>query len=269
MLKTYKAYYLLVLKRIVFFLVLIISFQDSFGQEIIINDTIVKNDSISLPAQLKFNYKQLIAPVVLIGYGVIGLNNDQLELFNTSIRNEVTEDIDNKISIDDISQYMPFTATFGLEALGVHGKNKLKDKAVIGVTSALIMAATVFSLKKFTHQQRPDNTTFNSFPSGHTANAFMGAELLYQEYKDKSIWYGISGYTVATGTGLFRIYNNRHWLTDVAAGAGIGILSTKIAYWLYPTINKVFKSKKNPKITTAYVPYYDGKTIGFGLVSIF
>jgi membrane-associated phospholipid phosphatase len=97
----------------------------------------------------------------------------------------------------------------------------------------------------------------------------MGAELLYQEYKEKSFWYGISGYVVASGTGAFRMYNNRHWLTDVVAGAGIGILSTKVAYWLYPTVNKLFKNKKESNYKTAFIPYYDGKTTGFGLVSTF
>lgn len=253
------------LKVIVFLLISSIAFgQDS------LNDSIASNDTIKINRQqLKFNFKQLIIPTVLIGYGAIGLGNDQLELFNSSIRNEVTEDIDKKISIDDITQYVPFATAFGLDVIGVHGKNNLKDKAIIGVTSAVIMSVTVFGLKKVTHVERPDNTTFNSFPSGHTANAFMGAELLYQEYKDKSIWFGLSGYAVATGTGLFRIYNNRHWLTDVVAGAGIGILSTKVAYWLYPTINKIFTNKNKSKSTTAYVPYYDGKTAGFQLVSFF
>lgn len=53
----------------------------------------------------------------------------------------------------------------------------------------------------------------NSFPSEHTATAFAGAEILYKEYKDKSVWHGVGGYVVATGTGLFCIYNNRHWIT--------------------------------------------------------
>jgi len=72
---------------------------------------------------------------------------------------------------------------------------------------------------------------------------------LWQEYKDVNIWYGISGYVVATGTGLFRMYNNRHWLSDVIMGAGIGILSTKVAYWAYPFVNKLlFCSKKEKKL---------------------
>src|SRR5690606_29011205 len=123
-------------------------------------------------------------------------------------------------------------------------------------------------LKAMTDVQRPDITAYNSFPSGHTATAFAGAEFLLQEYKDKSIWYGISGYVVATGTGLMRIYNNRHWLTDVAAGAGIGILSTKIAYWVYPFLkNKIFKDKKSEKQISAMVmPFYNGEQFGGGMV---
>jgi len=106
------------------------------------------------------------------------------------------------------------------------------------------MGLTVETLKKSTHELRPDGSDYFSFPSGHTATAFMGAEMLYQEYKDVSIWYGISGYIIASGTGAFRVYNDRHWLTDIAAGAGIGILSTKAAYWLFPTINKLLTNNK-------------------------
>ena len=38
--------------------------------------------------------------------------------------------------------------------------------------------------------------------------------------------------------GFLRMYNNKHWLSDVVAGAGIGIMSTKIAYWIYPVIKR-------------------------------
>jgi membrane-associated phospholipid phosphatase len=74
-----------------------------------------------------------------------------------------------------------------------------------------------------TRIERPDGSSYNS-SLGHTANAFASAEFLWQEYKDVSIWYGISGYIIASGTGVLRIYNNRHWLTDVAAGAGIDFM---------------------------------------------
>ena len=118
-----------------------------------------------------------------------------------------------------------------------------------------IMGATVNILKKTTYEMRPDGSSSNSFPSGHTATAFMGAEFLYQEYKNTSIWYGVTGYAIATGTGFFRMYNDRHWLNDIAAGAGIGILSTKIAYWLHPHIKTLlFKNEK--KLTGTALPYF-------------
>lgn len=239
----------------------------SYSQQItntIIFDSI-KNCKFS---QLKFSYKQIIIPTILIGYGIVGLESGQIKSFNSGIKQEVGEHIDEKISIDDFTQYIPFTTAIGLDAMGIKGKNTLKDKSIILATSYLLMGLTVNTFKKTASVERPDGSSFNSFPSGHTATAFMGAELLYQEYKNVSIWYGVSGYVVAAGTGIFRMYNNRHWLSDVAAGAGIGILSTKAAYWLFPTINKLF-TKKSSKIKTVFIPYYDGKAASFGLISKF
>ena len=229
----------------------------------------VNSLSVKNKTQIQFKAKQLIIPAVLIGYGIIGIGNDQLESFNDQIKEEVKENIDEKFTIDDFSQYLPLASVYGLSAIGVKGKNNFRDKTVIVATSYLIMGIAVNSLKRTLKVERPDGSGFNSFPSGHTATAFMGAELVYQEYKDVSIWYGISGYLVATGTGAFRLYNNKHWLTDVVAGAGIGILSAKAAYWLYPSVNRLIGSKKQTNKKTAFIPYYDGKQVGFGLVSTF
>ncbi len=219
-------------------------------------------DTLKTKENYKFQYKQLIAPAALMAYGIIGIESDQIKLYNTNIRDEVIEDIDKKVSIDDFSQYAPAAAVYGLNLAGIEGKNNFKDRTIILATSYLLMASTVTGLKHSTKIERPDGSDFNSFPSGHTATSFVGAEFMWQEYKDKSIWYGISGYLVASGTGAFRMYNNKHWLTDVAMGAGIGILSTKAAYWLFPIMNeKIFKSKKN-KNTALAIPYYNGKQLG-------
>ncbi len=230
--------------------------------------TLVVKDTVQ---NLKFNYKQLIIPSVLIGYGFIGLNSDQLKSFNSEIREEVNEHIDEKLTIDDFAQYAPAASVYALNACGVKGKNNLKDRSIILTSSYIMMSAAVLSLKNITNVERPDGSSNNSFPSGHTATAFAGAEFLWQEYKDKSIWYGMSGYIVAAGTGVFRIVNNRHWLTDVAAGAGIGILSTKAAYWIYPYVNrKLFSTKaKENKVSSMIMPYYNGRQMGYGLVMQF
>ena len=238
-------------------IVIFIFSSSVFGQN-------VKNDSIKKKQNITFNYKSLIIPTTLIGYGIIGIESDGLKLFNSEIKEEINEHIDDKFTIDDVSQYAPFLSVYGLNALGIKGKNNFKDRTIILGTAYLIMGTTVNGMKKLTAIERPDGSSKNSFPSGHTATAFMGAEFLYQEYKDVSIWYGISGYLVATGTGFFRMYNDRHWLTDVVTGAGIGILSTKIAYWIHPWLKeKIFKNKKDTN--GLVMPFYNGKEYGLGL----
>jgi membrane-associated phospholipid phosphatase len=253
------------LKAKIIFCICSLAFFVSNAQSV--SDTIPsqKTDSI----QLKFKYKSLIIPAVFIGYGIFGLESGQIKGFNSGISNEVTEDIDEKTSIDDFSQYAPIAAFYGLSAFGVKSKNNFKDKTIIFATSYLLMGLTVNAFKQTASVERPDGSSLNSFPSGHTATAFMGAELMMQEYKNESVWYGISGYVVAAGTGAFRMYNNRHWLTDVVAGAGIGILSAKAGYWLYPVTSKWFTKKNSTNTKTAMIPFYNGKTTGFVFVKTF
>lgn len=159
----------------------------------------------------------------------------------------------------------PFSAVYGLNALGVKNNSTLKQKTITLATAYILMGISVNSFKKITFIERPDGSARNAFPSGHTATAFMGAEFLYQEFKEKSLLYGITGYVIASGVGVLRMYNNRHWFNDVVAGAGFGILSTKIAYLLQPYIKKKLLKKNNKEINTAFAPsIVDGK-IGFFL----
>lgn len=241
------------------------------GQSVSVDSTNLKalGQSVSLDSTKNkkpnaFNYKSLIIPTVLIGYGVIGQESPTLRDFNHRTKNEFREHDDRKTNIDDFSQYSPFVSVYALNALGVQGKHNFKDRTIILGTAYLLMGGSVNILKKTTRVTRPDGSSTTSFPSGHTATAFMGAEFLYQEYKDISVWYGVAGYVVATGTGLFRLHNEKHWLTDIATGAGIGILSTKIAYWLHPIIkNTIFKDKE--KTSGIVMPFYNGREYGLGL----
>ena len=48
-------------------------------------------------------------------------------------------------------------------------------------------------------EMRPDGSTANSWPSGHTATSFVGATILHKEYGlTRSPWYSIAGYSLAT-----------------------------------------------------------------------
>ncbi len=245
--------------RIILFLLLFFILLNSFASK-------STNDSIQVNESLEFKPAALILPGGLIGYGVIGIESDGLKIWNAEIKEELNEHIDEKLTIDDFSQYAPALAVYGLNAAGIKGKHNFRDRTTILLTAYTIMATTVTTLKHTTKITRPDNSSANSFPSGHTATAFMGAEFLWQEYKDVSVWYGIAGYAVATGTGFFRMYNDRHWFTDVVTGAGIGILSTKCAYWVNPWLTeKLFKDKQKEATSMVY-PYYNGEQIGIGCV---
>ena len=223
-----------------------------------------KNDTIHKRQNIKLNYKSVIIPSVFIAYGLIGIDNDALKRLNYDIQEELNGRIDNNLKIDNVSQFVPSLSVYGLNAIGIKGKNNFKDRTIILGTASLIMGSTATTMKKLTTIERPDSSNKLSFPSGSTAIAFMGAEFLYQEYKEVSIWYGISGYLVATGTGFLRLHNNKHWFTDVVTGAGIGILSTKIAYWIHPHVKKIlFKDKK--EISGIVMPFHNGKEYGLGL----
>ncbi|MRX41761.1 phosphatase PAP2 family protein [Flavobacterium sp. LC2016-23] len=242
------------MRKISLFLLLLLVSCTAIAQDYKKKDTIAA-DTVK---NIRFNYKQLIIPGILIGYGLWGAESGQIKSFNFQIREEITENIDRKVTIDDFSRYVPAVSVYALNAFGIKGKNNMRDRSVILATSTIICVGTVFGLKSITNVERPDGTSNDSFPSGHTAIAFAGAEFLFQEYKDKSVWYGIAGYAIATGTGAFRMYNNRHWLTDVAAGAGIGILSTKAAYWLNPYLSRKLFHGKEKKSTSFLMPSYDG-----------
>lgn len=74
-----------------------------------------------------------------------------------------------------------------------------------------------------------DNSAPTTFPSGHTAGtAFLAATFLDEQYRHVSKWISVGGYVIATSVGVSRILNNRHWISDVLAGAGIGMLSVKL-----------------------------------------
>lgn len=199
-------------------------------------------DSSAVDARMKNPYRfkplALAVPATLIGVGIVGLESDWLKGHNGEVRDELQEHPHSKVTVDDFTQFAPIAATYGLKLFGVRSLHGYADMTIIAGTAYLLSSLTVYGLKTVTKIERPDGSSRNSFPSGHTAAAFTGAELLRREYWDVSPWIGVAGYAVAAGTGFFRMYNNRHWLTDVIAGAGIGILSAQAAYWLYPAISK-------------------------------
>lgn len=235
-----------------------IGFKDTLS-ELSINEILSKMDD------KRQVIKSLIIPAALIAYGFIAQSSEGLKDFDISIKNEIREDHPLfHTKIDNYLQYSPAVAVYGLNAIGIRGKNNFRDRTMIYLLSNVITGVTVQSLKAITKVQRPDGFGTNAFPSGHTATAFAAAEFLRQEYKDASPWYGIAGYLAATTTGILRMYNNRHWFRDILPGAGFGILSTRVAYWLYPAIKRKFF--KDKPMNTMVMPYYQNSGAGIALV---
>jgi len=220
------------------------------------------------PAKKAFPFKSFIIPGALIAYGFTSIESNGLKNFNAQINDEVyAESPHKKSTVDNYLQFAPAVAVYGLNAMGVYGKHNFRDRSMLYLMSNIIVTTTVFSVKKISHQIRPDSSAYTSFPSGHTAEAFASAEFMWQEYKDVSPWYGIAGYAIAATTGYLRLYNNKHWFSDVVAGAGFGIASTKLAYWLYPKIqHRLFKDKP---VSTMVLPTYQNGSFGFGMVHTF
>ena len=186
------------------------------------------------PPKKYLTAKSLIVPVVLIDYGFASLKSEGLQEVNKKIAEEVTEDVSGfKTKVDDYLKYAPVATVYLLNAAGIKGRHKILARTIILGMSSILSDQVVTLLKHGTHQLRPDGSTYNSFPSGHTTTAFVGAEMMNQEFGWRSPWYSVAGYTMATATGVLRVMNNRHWLSDVVTGAGIGILTTKFSYWLY------------------------------------
>jgi membrane-associated phospholipid phosphatase len=221
----------------------------------------VNADSLEYKPKLK----SFIVPAVFIGYGLISLTGDNfIRKLDYSSKDEIQEDHARFANhADNVLQYLPGVAVFGLNLAGIKGKHSLVDAAGIYVMTGVITGISVESVKKITKRERPDASNNYSFPSGHTATAFASAEFLKQEYKDVSPLYGVAGYAIATTTGILRLYNNKHWVSDVVAGAGFGIASTKVAYLLYPKVKKLLTGKG--KLNYALMPSYQDHVFGLNL----
>ncbi|MEG1838631.1 MAG: phosphatase PAP2 family protein [Bacteroidaceae bacterium] len=145
------------------------------------------------------------------------------------------------LTYDDYLQYAPAVVMMGLKTFGVESRNSWGRMLVSDAFSVALMATAVNTIKHTTKIMRPDGSSRNSFPSGHSATAFMTATMLHKEYGlTRSAWYSVGGYTVAAATAISRQLNNRHWLSDIMVGAGIGIFSTELGYFF---ADLIFKDK--------------------------
>lgn len=247
-----------------------INAEDVYAESVSVdfNPDKFSTSSRSEEIDLKFKPKQLIVPLSLIAVGTAGYYWGDFHKLNRKIQKGMTDMRNGHyLHFDNWIQYLPAA---GYLALGFYkDKRKLdfKERIAVEATAYLSMAALVNIAKYSFKEKRPDSNARNSFPSGHTATAFTGAELIRYEFG----WgLGSAAYVVSAGVAFLRLYNGRHWLNDVIAGAGVGILSAHIGYWMLPLYRKWFHwEKKENKTCLITMPSYSQNQFSLNLLCLF
>ena len=162
-------------------------------------------------------------PLFIAGWAIKG--DKAMFRVNNKYGKENTQLLTNfKTGIDDYLQFFGPAAVVGLKLGGYEGRSDWPRLLASAALSYGIMAGFVNGIKYTAKEMRPDGSTANSWPSGHTATAFVGASLLHKEYGlTRSPWFSVAGYGMATATGVMRVLNNRHWISDVMSGAAMGV----------------------------------------------
>lgn len=212
----------------------------------------------------RFSYKQLILPAGLITAGAVLKIPSVEDDLQKSVRWATGEKF--KTKIDDYTQYVPVVAIFSGDLLGFKARHNYKQRAFNSIISSLITGSVIYVGKSGFKSLRPDHSTSNSFPSGHSALAFNLATLQFLEYKDSNIWYASSGYIFAAATACLRVTNNRHWVGDVLTGAGLGIgIAVVVNHW-GPLSKFTHGDIFNKRISLIGYPVIDKNAYGAGVV---
>jgi len=189
-------------------------------------------DSIqSYPDRVRFDSRQFTVPAIFMGTGIAmdltnGIKNSQLTFHDNHLGGFHS-------AADNILLYVPAALPYGMDLLGIRSKTDIANRTAILIKAEILVTASGYLLKHTVHEWRPDRSNQYSFPSGHSLQVFATATMLSEEYRDRFKWMPYVAYGLATGVGLLRLANNRHYVGDVLFGAGLGILSMKLAYWTH------------------------------------
>src|SRR5262249_12469092 len=138
-------------KEVLILTAALLMINNSFGQ--------LTDSSLEKANVYSFHFRSLTVPVVLAGYGFATLGQPILKGLNQSTSNEIKEDHPMfRNHLDDYLQYTPALAVYGLNAMGIKGKNNFRDRTMILLMSEFFMGTSVTLLKHITHEQRPDGS---------------------------------------------------------------------------------------------------------------
>jgi len=168
---------------------------------------------------------------------------------------------------DDYAQFLPMAGAIVIPSFLRDTETRSSLPVIVSNTvfSEALMLGTVSALKSVTNKTRPNGSS-KSFPSGHTAQSFMGAQILYLEYRDSNKWIAYGGYPVAAFVAAERVDNDFHWTSDVLVGAAIGIAVPNLVYWLSEKAiletDKGFWSRHSLTLAPSYSRESKGLNVG-------
>lgn len=172
----------------------------------------------------------LIAGGVAAGIGTLAVFDEDIQRAVQSYRNSTLDKVSNDIQ--------PFGAEYAAGVLGAFyvgglafDNTRAKQVALDGAAASLIASGLILYPVKYTvGRSRPGSNQgayhfqpfsgHDSFPSGHSTEAFAVATVISEHYD--SIWITLGSYGVAGMVGYARLNNNYHWASDVFAGAALG-----------------------------------------------
>lgn len=188
-----------------------------------------KKDSLQFVEKPKFETKKLIVPLSLMATGTVVLFTEKRDVPVTENKNFLAFGG----YFEDYAQFSPHVSIYAFELAGMKPKTDVCNRTAILAKSQILVFGSTYILKKIIKEPRPDGSNEFGFPSGHSATAFSGATMLSIEYGENYPWVPYVAYSVASGVGALRVVHDKHYWSDVIFGAGLGILSTKIAYWTH------------------------------------
>ena len=193
---------------------------------------------IMWPERLDSSY---LLPIIGVGTLIGGLMavDQDVRKYTRNHYNQKTNDFLSKY-IDPLGDGRYGAAICGVFYLGgrIFNNDRAKETGMMGVES-MIIAGALSSLGKFLiGRNRPnkDKGAFSytgvnsksyksSLPSGHATMAFSLASVIAEQYENIAV--DVLAYGLASAVGFQRVYDDKHWLSDVAAGAVLGILVGK------------------------------------------
>ena len=215
---------------------------------------------------LHFTPQQLILPGALITAGALCVSIPPFVKARKWVNKEIGV---HKITpVDDYLQYAPLAGYVFLDFAGVKSRRSFVDRVIVGATATILTVGVAQGIKHIVKERRPNSQNTHSFPSGHTSYAFMGAELLRQDYGP---WVGACGYLAASAVGVMRVVRGYHWFNDVLAGTGVGILCARAAEWLLPFNRRWLGLDRKRGEAAVVLPTYSpfDRTVGLSVAMVF